>query len=316
MNKYIFDVTVIILTYNSNYNKFIHTIKSVINQKNINMEIIIADDGSKKEFKYNDYIDALKAECKYPINYIDNQINQGTIANCLSALKKSTGKYVYLISPGDYLFDENTLGCFYRFAKNKCSKIAFGNALNYSYENNKYSVFENTSPSRPYVYSDKVRIDQRISFLWNDRIVGPSYLREKLSFETYLYRIKDCCKYIEDTTTTCLYLFDGNKIDFYNRYILWYECTSGISCEKNSKWSLILKNELDMFFYRISKEYNSQVLKAFIDYRAGINKPLYIMKYPIISFKVLIYRLLFPKKRNKANYKCELNKLYKITKGD
>ena len=46
MNKSI-DLSAVIVTYNPNTNKLLTTIKSVLIQRDINLEIIISDDGSK-----------------------------------------------------------------------------------------------------------------------------------------------------------------------------------------------------------------------------------------------------------------------------
>ena len=48
-NKY--EISVLVLTYNFIYNNLIKTLDSIISQKNINFEIVIADDGSENNHK-------------------------------------------------------------------------------------------------------------------------------------------------------------------------------------------------------------------------------------------------------------------------
>ena len=47
MDKNSVEVSVLVLTYNSNLDKLIDTVKSVIDQRGVSLEIVISDDGSK-----------------------------------------------------------------------------------------------------------------------------------------------------------------------------------------------------------------------------------------------------------------------------
>ena len=50
-DKKTYDVSVLVLTYNAIYEKLLDTVKSILMQNGVDLEIIIADDGSShKEF--------------------------------------------------------------------------------------------------------------------------------------------------------------------------------------------------------------------------------------------------------------------------
>ncbi|MBQ3566546.1 MAG: glycosyltransferase, partial [Oscillospiraceae bacterium] len=124
-------VSVIVATYNFNMLKTVATLNSIIHQKNVSIEIIIADDGSGN----SDELDSLNGyfEKNNITNFkiIKNKENQGTVKNLLSGLNTSVGKYIYFISPGDCLFDDMVLSDFFEFCEKRNSKIAFGNAVSY-----------------------------------------------------------------------------------------------------------------------------------------------------------------------------------------
>ena len=54
------DVSVVIVTYNSKWESIRMTILSILKQKNISMQIVIADDGSRKI--YDDEINKLMSQ--------------------------------------------------------------------------------------------------------------------------------------------------------------------------------------------------------------------------------------------------------------
>ena len=93
-------VSVLIPAYNhENYVQ--QTIKSIINQKYKNIEIVVLDDGSKDStFKK---IQELKEECERRfVNVIfRSKVNEGTCATFNKLLELSSGEYVYIIASDD-----------------------------------------------------------------------------------------------------------------------------------------------------------------------------------------------------------------------
>ena len=106
-------------------------------QKNIDIELIVVDDGSDEN--YFTEIEELLAEFKFD-RYVllSSNKNKGTVYNCYRALINARGEYIKGLSPGDYLYDENTLANLYDYAKSHSIDICFGNAIYYSDDDNSF----------------------------------------------------------------------------------------------------------------------------------------------------------------------------------
>ena len=90
-DEYSYSVSVVVVTYNPSWDKEKETLDSILKQKGISIEIIIADDGSKennfslvKEYfeknEFNDY------------KLVFNPVNKGTVYNTYSGLLADEGK--------------------------------------------------------------------------------------------------------------------------------------------------------------------------------------------------------------------------------
>ena len=109
-----FDVAVVLVTYNPESNKLMDTIHSILIQKDIDLQLILADDGSNNcdyeqlEQYLNDKICFKK---------VVSPVNQGTVKNILNALQYVEAPYVKVISPGDSFLDEYVLKNWISFLK-------------------------------------------------------------------------------------------------------------------------------------------------------------------------------------------------------
>ena len=126
-------VSIIICTYNPDLRKLLTSVKSVVVQTGVEFEIIVTDDGSKIDY-FND-IKAYFADIRFTeYSLIKNIDNLGTVKNVLNALKHARGEYVFLNSPGDYVFDSTVISDFYEFAKKNNADICFGDYIPYFLE--------------------------------------------------------------------------------------------------------------------------------------------------------------------------------------
>ena len=252
----LYQISVMLLTYNSNLEKIKRTLISVLAQKNIKIEIIIADDASKNNFF--DKIIVFFKHCNFNnFKIIEHQSNMGTVSNCYDAVLAAEGEYIYGISPGDILYNENTLKNMYDFAKREKCKICFGNTISYMLHNNGIIVLTNvTNPRKPQFFDEKVPLeDQKYYFLLGNTITGPSFLREK-NFAVYYFRkILGVAKFVEDNTSTAFALADGYRIYHYDSYVVWYEYGSGVSTSGKKKWQNLLKKDFDACFLKLKEEY-------------------------------------------------------------
>lgn len=286
-----YQVSIIILTYNPNLKKLIRTVNSVVSQKNINFEIIISDDGSKNDC-FSDVKSVFDEKGFVDYYFNKNAKNVGTVKNIISGVSQANGKYVYLISPGDMLYDDNVIKEFFDFSEMKNSKITFGQYLCYMEDSDNVIIKAgNDSPKNTLVYSKGFN-NYKNSFLLNDYLVGPTYFREKETFIELVQEISKYSIYVEDTTTTILALAKNIPIHYYPEKIVWYEKGFGISQGIGNGWGKKVEDDIINTFKEISKMYpKDRVVKAGYHYRNSQNKKDFIknlFKYPCISIRKYI----------------------------
>lgn len=241
-----FDVSVIVLTYNSKWEKLKYTLESIVKQEKINLQILIADDGSL--IKFDEQIRNYMNERSFS-NYIivNNEMNSGTVINIANALQFVEGEYTKLISPGDYLYASDTLSIWINWMKTNCINASFGDAIYYSEYNNMEFIKNVGSPVNKTIYGQnfeysKVFVDYLVA---NDTILGATQLIESRLLNDYITQIKGKVKYAEDYILR-LMIFDGVKIQFYNHTVIMYEYGRGISTAQNESWKKILHQDFKM----------------------------------------------------------------------
>lgn len=296
-NKY--DVSVIVATYNQDLNKLMSTLLSIIVQKGINFEIIVTDDGSQKDY-FKEVIVFFERNNFKNYSLIKNEINIGTVNNFYNALIKSNGKYVFFISPGDMLYDENSLFSMFDFAERNKIKICFGDAVYYSNSNNKLKIFKNihNAPLKSLIYNDDTPfVTQKIGFLWGNYILGVSFFRNRELAIKYIGKIKDYCRYVEDNTSTAFILADNIRIHHLKKHIVWYEYGTGVSTSKSEKWSKLLEQDFNNCYEKLYNSYiKDNIISAFY-HTSKMNKKLsktiyMVLNHPMILFTILKIRLM------------------------
>lgn len=260
-------VSIIVLTYNSDWKKLCKTIKSAASQKKIDFEIVVCDDGSNAEF-----VDHLKEymqtydSARY--NLIIHKNNVGIVKNYFDGILVAKGKYIYGISPGDYFYNDEVLCNLFSFAEKKSSKIVYGDAVfykSYDQEGQKVNLFQNlTKP--PYDLNalekpDKQSLEKLLFF--DNNIIGATYFRRKESALKYIGEFVDIVKYVEDFTSLSYAIAEGESINHYEGYVIWYEYGDGISTKGNSKWNELLYKDRKNAAYHMMEVYaENKTLKA------------------------------------------------------
>ena len=123
-------ISIIVLTYNPNNEKLKQTLAAAIKQKNVCFEIIISDDGSANK-DYSFLPEFMKDNGFLQYTLLEHPENRGTVQSCLDAVETARGEFVFLTSPGDFLYDETALLDLYEFAKKNAAPLCFGNAVYY-----------------------------------------------------------------------------------------------------------------------------------------------------------------------------------------
>lgn len=255
-------VSVIVLTYNPIWEKLKSTLVSIIVQKDIPFEIIISDDGSKVDLlgKVKEFFDMHNFQ-----NYklIKHKENLGTVNNYYQALLEAEGKFTYGISPGDMLYNKNTLKNLYNFVVDKDIKICFGNAVYYTVENDTVNIINKqlNAPSRPWLFDEIYSIDmQKKSFFTGNSILGATFFRKTDIAIKYVERMKNSVKFVEDNTMVAFLLADNIRIYHYDEYVVWYEYGTGISTSRNKRWEKMIKNDFNACYALILEQYRKDAI--------------------------------------------------------
>lgn len=289
------DVSVVLVTYNSEWEKIRITLLSLLKQKDVSMQIVIADDGSKNT--YNEDIDKLMYLYDFKEYLILNAIeNRGTVVNIADAMNHVKGRYTKTIAPGDFLFDENVLCQWIGFMQNNNAEISFGNAVYYS-KNEKLKLYKTKgSPVNRYLFkTGRQDSHQFVDYVVaNDTILGAALLMKTDMLEKYMKIIKNKIVYAEDYMIRIM-VYDGVSVTYYPENVIWYEYGTGISTSKNNKWKLILHADFeqsnDLISQRNEIDFMQKKYKLYLKFRK--NKLLKKISKVIIFPTTVIYRLKF-----------------------
>lgn len=250
------DVSVIVLTYKPVWEKLRITLDSIVRQKEINYEIVVADDGSENDCR--EMIDNyLKENGIVEYIYNKNEHNVGTIKNYLSGLKKANGLYVYGISPGDMLYGEDCLKQLVDFCNNKQAKICFGNAIYYSCDGEKSKVFsDKNQPNRPQFYKeDTPYFIMKNMFFADENILGAAYFRERKTAIECFEGISDKSLYLEDKCGTAVAIARKIRVVHFDKNVVWYEKGIGVSTSGNAVWQERLRKDYCETICELKKRY-------------------------------------------------------------
>lgn len=236
------EISVVMATYYPVLEKCLFTLESVISQKNIDLELVIVDDGSADNLfcKIEGYL------CENGFNrfkLIEHKENQGTVKNYFDGIKAASGKYVKLISPGDALFSEDTLSEWLDFINESGRRWSFAEAVFYLNEDGNKHIIE--APSLPRVvecYKNGIEETCRWNYVvLEDVALGAALLSERELLLQYLERFIGVSKYAEDVAFAAM-MFDGILPAYFERKVIFYEYGTGVSTGEK-KWIQKIKED-------------------------------------------------------------------------
>lgn len=307
-------VSVIVLTYNPDNRKLRQTLHAIAAQKDVETELIISDDGSaQKDFSFLDaYLSSLGVT-QYRL--LAHEENRGTVGSCLSAVREATGEYVFLTSPGDYLFDEYVLRDFYRFAKEQDCPLSFGNAVFYCAENGVPRVTRTIgAPARPQLFApEKAEKTGKLSFFAGDWIIGASYFRDRRVFLSCLEQLWQESRYTEDSPSTAFALAAGHRLCRYDRNMVFYEDGTGVSTGVSEKWQRLLHRDALRSFGKLKSLYPGDpfVDIAFLNLQEKSRFRRVLKK--LLRHPVLMLRLAALKRSAPAELRCDEDALARLS---
>lgn len=236
------DVSVVVVTYNPQIDKLINTLKSIVYQKDISFEIIIADDGSnefnknavEKWFQDNDFS-----------NYrlVLNDQNRGTMKNAFSGWSVAKGEYIKQLSPGDFLYNSHTLKNAVTKMRDNKYDLGFGMAASYALKNGEISIISNQNPRdlSPYYVNDSRWIKYNY-LIKRDYVNGMAFIANKEKLIKSAEKLLNRVKYAEDCTYI-LMVADDVCIGYLDGFMIWYEYGVGISTGKDNVWSKRIRDD-------------------------------------------------------------------------
>ena len=244
--------TILLVTYNSSWEKTKVTLDSIINQKFDGYELVISDDGSRNNL-FPQIENYLKEKNFLNYTLVENKINQGTVKNLLSGLKFVKGKYVKDIGSGDLLYDQNTISNMYHFMVNENVDHCFGLMKGYSADR-RDKLFTYYSPYDVYAYlqGDTKRICKN-QIVFSDIICGASMFYSRDFLIESLNRIVNKIIYAEDLVQF-LYTLENNPYAYLDKYVVIYETDTGIS--KTGKFQKLLDDDLSTMDKILLEKYN------------------------------------------------------------
>lgn len=307
----IYDVSVIVATYNPVYEKMILTIDSIICQKGVNIELIVTDDGSKNNY-FDDLKEFLFNKGFSNFKLVEHKGNQGTVLNVYDGLMKSSGIFVKTISPGDMLASDDVLYKWIQQMVYKDYGWSFSDAVYYCKENDEYVAVE--SKAHPQIVEPYLKEDDdvcRWNYVVNDDIaMGAALLCTRPLFEEYLLRIIYKVKYAEDNVWR-LMMHDGIVPYYHPVETVIYECNTGISTSGDDGWGKLLSVDWiaanNIMFENPNEEDNLQnEMRKYIFRKYSNNRILRKIEKLLIPgrFRINIKRKIHPRVSNtKYNFK-------------
>lgn len=237
MNEYRTDITIIVMTYNSELEKLKETLASIIQQKGVSYNIIVADDGSSNFDK--SAVELFFEEQNFNMySIIQNEANIGTVENVRNAIKYVKSHYVKLISPGDFFYCKTSLKDILVYMKKNDCSVAFGRSLFYTY-NGAITLLNKFAPYNIlyYKYREKRLLSKdnnnilKYYIKYLDLISGASTIAETKIVVEYLDKIHKKVHLAEDMILM-LMVADGIRIGFFNEAFIYYEYGTGVSTNK------------------------------------------------------------------------------------
>lgn len=233
-----YDITVIVGTYNPDWTKLKTTLNSIVKQKDINLQIIVSDDGSVNPL--HEEIISFFVKIKFSdYKLVAGENNEGTVCQFYRGLCAADAEYVKLISPGDLLYDDTVLSNWLEFTKINNADISFGDAVFYNFKNETLNIVKHChNPKNMKIYKRPSTYYERvINYLCiRDGISGAAILSKKDVLLYYMRLLLNRVIYVEDYFIY-LAVLDERKITYFPSIVIWYEfADGGISTTGDRIW--------------------------------------------------------------------------------
>lgn len=175
------DLSILLVQYRPDEGELRRTLASLLRQSCRDFELVVADDGSDEDFF--PLTRKILAENGFTgAKFVKLTPNGGTVKNVLNGAKQAAGKWVFTVSPGDYLYDADTVAWLLEVLRRDAPRVAFGRLACYADRNGAPirrpgdAPFDRT-PYRPGAYDAKTA--KRNMLLYDDGISGAGLVYER-----------------------------------------------------------------------------------------------------------------------------------------
>lgn len=245
-----YQITTIVATYNSDIKETIRTLRSIIRQRDIQQQVIVADDGSHIDVS-DDIRRFFKEEGFKDFIIINGNENVGTVKSLYRAVLQATGEYMKPISPGDYFHNPYMLSNWYRYMLKHGISVSFGNAVYYDSSNGEMCLMQRkvNQPVERSIYEERTYSNVDIlvnNLVLSDNILGATYLATTTLVRDYLKELIDRVRLCEDFAYR-LMLLDGIPIVHYDNPVIYYSYGTGVTKKKKADGRNLLADDADAF---------------------------------------------------------------------
>lgn len=309
-----YKISVIVAMYNPVPEKLWLTLNSIIYQEKVNLEIVIADDGSKNNL-FNDIKEYMRKNDFSNYKFVFHKHNQGTVLNCYDGVNQASGDYIKLISPGDLLTSKDVLYQWVNHMLNSNLDWSFGEAVYYINDGNYRAVSRKTHPQNIYPYVKHNQAKCRWNYLVHDDVaLGAAIISTRDLSLQYFQRIINKVKYMEDNIYRIM-MFDGVMADYYPNNVIFYECNTGVSTSGDPKWERLLlddwvaTNEIMMSNTYSGDTVQAKLKKKMMKVYSNNKKVRIISKLTASGW--LKYKIKNKFKPRLSNVNCDVNLCFK-----
>lgn len=208
-------VSIIVLTYNSE--KYIkETLKSIEKQTYKNLEVIIADDGSKDNTI--DICTKWSANIEYKVKIVTTNINTGISKNINRGIKKSFGKWIKPIA-GDDILEEKCIEKNIKFVKENNCEIVFSNLAIFYNKFNKNKLIKQKIMDKKFFSKNAQKQFQEL--LSENKVFAPtSFIKREMLEKNNFFEEK--YPMVEDYPTWLKLTKSGIKLNYFDDVTVFY----------------------------------------------------------------------------------------------
>lgn len=228
-------LTVLVAQYRPDPQALRRTLASLAMQTTRDFAVVLADDGSPQNF----FADSQAYLAEHGITAVQTVAmpeNGGTVCNILHAAQKVSTRWILTLSPGDYLYDQDTLAWWLQRLQTDAPRVAFAKQAYYT------SGVEPTpapgetpfdrTPYDPAHYQPDVI--KRNLLLYDDGISGCGMVYERDLLVEALQILAGHVRLAEDFSVR-LFAVQGIPIQRYDRLTTWYEYGEGVSTNESAR---------------------------------------------------------------------------------